>query len=670
MSYPILNRKLPSMALLCCVTTLTQAHVPVWTLVPLTPTALTLTNMETATIQYKVYNQSIKSHQLAILSKTAALVQTTPCVLSPRGTPGDTCVLSLLVSGRELSASGLKGGPILCQTDVNNHPNPNQCYLPSGGNELDITLVNNGPIVSSYIVTPSTTDGNVTVSPNLPQPISAGGSVSFTVKPTSGYSVSQTVGGTCPAGTFSNNTYTIAAITSSCTVNFSSTSSVFAVAAGPTNVNAVAGNSQATVSWTSPINMGDGKISGYIVSYYSASTLANKTVFSECNPTSGQTCIVTGLSNGNPYGFIVQTVTTYHGNSETGPPSFSDFITPSEITVTPASLALKVNGIQRSIKVTNNQSEPIIIGKLSDFTPSLPSGTMINTRDCEDKTLSKSYSCTIMVTPGNNASTVSSNSYESCNSPYYYYDIPIPSTATLSYAGNNIPISIQVLDKRCKYQGGYIFSIDDTTPTNGSIGGKVFAYPYSPLVSQSFFPPDTTNVVWGIDDSSTTTSPSPNKSSTPSATLMLGQLNCNATQDGACNTQNLVVAYGKNTNYPAGYCKQPLSFSYGKNVCKSSGSVDCYQDWYLPAVCDLGPFDSTSKEGYYPTFDHSLACINPTDNIGSTAASVTITGNFWSSVTSSNDSTKIWQEQIPSQQSSTVSSTIKSQFFCIRNLNY
>ncbi len=71
-----------------------------------------------------------------------------------------------------------------------------------------------------HLVTPSG-DGHETLSPSTPQSVTAGSSQSFTVTADAGYTTSQSVGGTCPAGHWSGSTYTTGAITSACSVSFS-----------------------------------------------------------------------------------------------------------------------------------------------------------------------------------------------------------------------------------------------------------------------------------------------------------------------------------------------------------------------------------------------------------------------------------------------------------------
>jgi hypothetical protein len=56
--------------------TMAQATSPVWTFTPLTPTSISVSNNSTATIQYRVTNQSKKSHQL-MMTPIQGITQTT-----------------------------------------------------------------------------------------------------------------------------------------------------------------------------------------------------------------------------------------------------------------------------------------------------------------------------------------------------------------------------------------------------------------------------------------------------------------------------------------------------------------------------------------------------------------------------------------------------------------
>jgi hypothetical protein len=75
---------------------------------------------------------------------------------------------------------------------------------------------------SSSAVTPSVLGGNGSVSPSSAQTVTSGSTVPFTLTPSSGYTASRTVGGTCPQGSWIDSThYTTGAITTDCTTVFS-----------------------------------------------------------------------------------------------------------------------------------------------------------------------------------------------------------------------------------------------------------------------------------------------------------------------------------------------------------------------------------------------------------------------------------------------------------------
>ena len=85
----------------------------------------------------------------------------------------------------------------------------------SDGGSIALGLKSGG----SFIVTPSGT--NVGVLPSNPQTVSSGTVLNFTVTANTGYTTSQTVGGTCPLGTWSGLIYTPGTISADCTVTFS-----------------------------------------------------------------------------------------------------------------------------------------------------------------------------------------------------------------------------------------------------------------------------------------------------------------------------------------------------------------------------------------------------------------------------------------------------------------
>jgi peptidoglycan hydrolase-like protein with peptidoglycan-binding domain len=91
------------------------------------------------------------------------------------------------------------------------------------------------PAPVTYAVT-SSGDGNESISPNTAQTIEEGSTLALTVTADSGYTLSDTVGGTCLAGSWSGSVYTTGAITADCTVSFSATQDTYALTvtkAGP-----------------------------------------------------------------------------------------------------------------------------------------------------------------------------------------------------------------------------------------------------------------------------------------------------------------------------------------------------------------------------------------------------------------------------------------------------
>ena len=83
-----------------------------------------------------------------------------------------------------------------------------------------IALAGNGIIVTYEVSAVALTGENGTVEPAEPLQVASGSTAEFTLAPAAGFQPDQVVGGTCPAGTFSGNTYTTGAITENCTVSF------------------------------------------------------------------------------------------------------------------------------------------------------------------------------------------------------------------------------------------------------------------------------------------------------------------------------------------------------------------------------------------------------------------------------------------------------------------
>ncbi len=117
-----------------------QAAAPLWTLTPAygsNPTQVVPKN-STATVSYEVQNQSRKFKNVVLLP-TAGIQQTSPCRMAPKGQPGSSCILTLLITGNDLPQGGIHGGPALCHANEDGTPNRTQCYQPSEEDQLNVS---------------------------------------------------------------------------------------------------------------------------------------------------------------------------------------------------------------------------------------------------------------------------------------------------------------------------------------------------------------------------------------------------------------------------------------------------------------------------------------------------------------------------------------------------
>lgn len=139
----LVNQARLSFTALFIISTTTHAGTPLWSFSPNGSPVVSVSAIGTEPVSYTITNNSKKSHSLVLSSKTpAGIVQSGgPCVLAPKSptNPNPTCILNLSINGSALPANNISGGPVLCQTNSNGTPNPNQCYQPGPGDTLVIT---------------------------------------------------------------------------------------------------------------------------------------------------------------------------------------------------------------------------------------------------------------------------------------------------------------------------------------------------------------------------------------------------------------------------------------------------------------------------------------------------------------------------------------------------
>jgi len=118
---------------------LTKAGSPLFTLTPLTPKAIQVSVLGTASVQYRVENQSSRSHTL-VMTPIPGITQITnngncpsPFVLNAK----QSCTLTLAVIGGSLTGN-IQRGPIICQQASDG--SRGLCYQPSATNSLNISL--------------------------------------------------------------------------------------------------------------------------------------------------------------------------------------------------------------------------------------------------------------------------------------------------------------------------------------------------------------------------------------------------------------------------------------------------------------------------------------------------------------------------------------------------
>lgn len=548
---------------------------------------------------------------------STCITPTTTCTSPIRLSPGQHCCLMLAIDGTQLAA----GGNYTLAPFVATNP------AGFGGNAAPQAVTVTAAPTSYTVTIAEGTHG--AVAPLGQQTVVANGSTSLlTAAPASGYIVDYWL----YTGT---NTYsyqggglnsTFYDVTEDATIEafFVPYTASITVPAAPTEVVALnnATTTSASLSWSAPNTDGGTAITNYKVTPYIGAVAQTTTTVGDVLTTP-----ITGLTAGQSYTFTVQAINTSAGSytAAYGPAGYSSAVImpTASIVATPSSLALKAGGRARTITFYNNSGAAIEGTALN--VPTLP--TVENYTTTCLGTISAGSSCTVTIVPGNTATSGCTDGTT----------LPVAEVVRLTTnIGGPYTANVYVLGYGCRYQGGYIYSINDTTPTTSSIGGSVVTTSdQSTGISWSV---DSTSI-WGIDEQSLTTLPYPNDAAPmyylgQLAALITGQVDCNGSTDGSCNTNNIYTYYEQTpimlNLYATGLCKQPLS---NVGVICTAGTANCYNDWYLPSICEMGYFNSSfginpnSGCGTQasPTLQNIQANLVDNGNVGS------IAGGYWSS---------------------------------------
>ncbi len=346
----------------------------------------------------------------------------------------------------------------------------------------------------------------------------------------------------------------------------------------------------------------------------------------------------------------------------------------------PSILALSVNNTVLNAALTGNERYITIQNTGTDqatgvsvSATGLPAGTNITTvpTTCTG-TLALNATCTVTITPGANATS-------NCTTGI----APTPGTITVSATNVATPATsnVVVLGYGCQYQGGFLYSVDDTTnngvigtcttpPCTKSIGGKVVSL--TDQAAPYITAPQSTSIIWSsngsgsasanvsydiiplISEISTSNDSYSNAQSTYNTTYANESTfpfpassafaTCNGATQGACNSSNILALYDAyKTGYGIGASPYTLSAGptsltdYAAGLC--TATINTYSDWDLPAICEM---DSVSVNVTCPTGVQSMSANlsfllgDPTAGTPSTSCNPPsgtncLAGYYWSS---------------------------------------
>lgn len=293
-----------------------------------------------------------------------------------------------------------------------------------------------------------------------------------------------------------------------------------------------------------------------------------------------------------------------------------------------------LTGVARQITITNHGSADATNVAISSS--GLPSDASVSPSSC-GTVAANGGTCVITVTPGAIASSNASNVL--CTAGVQ----PEGSVNVTADGGPSTSVTTYILGYGCIYQGGFVYSVDDTTANTGSIAGKTAAitdtYPGQTVPSQTT--PD-----WG--GYGTDIGPA------------LHADNVQGANDGSANSAAIISTLTPPlalSDYAAGLCSTLSVDDAGAPSCTAPNV--CYTNWYLPAICEIGPFSAInictagSTNIQQQLFESVL---NPAVTFG-----LVNTGYYWSSTEAASSSDFFaYYERFVSGGSSTQNATVKN----------
>jgi hypothetical protein len=299
-------------------------------------------------------------------------------------TSGATYKLKVISGGFEV----YKNGVLQCTQTTSTVIDNETAFLQSADSTTfdDVLVTGNAaaPTAPGAPTNLGATAGNTQVSLSWTAPVNNGGSAITDYLVEYKLNSEPTTWSTFSDGTSTSTFATVTSLSNSSTYNFrvsainaigtstpsgtaNATPSAPTAPGAPTGLSGISGNTQASLSWTAPVNNGGSAITDYLVEYKLNSEPTTWSTFSDGTSTS-TSAIVTGLTNDLVYNFRVSTINAIGTSS----PSGTANVTPGiETPLTISNISLWLDGSD-SATITESSG---IISQINDKSGNSKNGT-------------------------------------------------------------------------------------------------------------------------------------------------------------------------------------------------------------------------------------------------------------------------------------------------------